>query len=94
MAWKFCSHFSGQKQKKTSSEQIYISLMLNRFDKYSSNLLRHIVKNTELFCFSVGDKNMLNFIRDKTADPYFWNLVWFIGNHAIELDNCVLKESQ
>ena len=43
---------------------------------------------------SVGDKNMLNFIRDKTADPYFWNLVWFIGNHAIELDNCVRKESQ
>ena len=42
----------------------------------------------------VGDKNMLSFIRDKTADPYFWNLVWFIGNHAIELDNCVLKESQ
>lgn len=36
---------------------------------------------------------MLGFIRDKTADPYFWNLVWFIGNHAIELDNCVLKES-
>ena len=44
--------------------------------------------------FIVGDKNMLSFIRDKTADPYFWNLVWFIGNHAIELDNCVLKESQ
>lgn len=43
---------------------------------------------------AVGDKNMLNFIRDKTADPYFWNLVWFIGNHTIELDNCVLKESQ
>lgn len=46
------------------------------------------------FSTAVGDKNMLSFIRDKTADPYFWNLVWFIGNHAIELDNCVLKESQ
>lgn len=46
------------------------------------------------FLIAVGDKNMLSFIRDKTADPYFWNLVWFIGNHAIELDNCVLKESQ
>ena len=47
-----------------------------------------------LYFIVVGDKNMLSFIRDKTADPYFWNLVWFIGNHAIELDNCVLRESQ
>ena len=47
-----------------------------------------------LHLIAVGDKNMLGFIRDKTADPYFWNLVWFIGNHAIELDNCVRKESQ
>jgi len=45
-------------------------------------------------CFSVGDKNMLEFIRDKTADPYFWNLVWFIGSHAIELDNCVQREAE
>lgn len=37
---------------------------------------------------------MLHFIRDKTADPYFWNLVWFIGNHAIELDNCAKKEAE
>lgn len=69
--------------------------MLNRFNKYCSNLLWHSEKLIlNYFVFSVGDKNMLNFIRDKTADPYFWNLVWFIGNHAIELDNCVLKESQ
>jgi len=47
-----------------------------------------------LYCVSVSDDNMLEFIRDKTADPYFWNLVWFIGNHAIDLDNCAEKEAE
>ena len=38
----------------------------------------------------VDDKNMLEFIRNKTAAPYFTNLVWFIGNHVIELDSCLM----
>lgn len=25
----------------------------------------------------------------RTAAPYFSNLVWFIGKHILELDNCV-----
>lgn len=29
---------------------------------------------------------MLRFIRDKTAAPYFSNLVWFIGDHIAEID--------
>ncbi|KAH9384349.1 hypothetical protein HPB48_026356 [Haemaphysalis longicornis] len=33
---------------------------------------------------------MLKFIRDRTAAPYFSNLVYFIGKHVLELDNCVL----
>ena len=32
---------------------------------------------------------MLKFIRDCTAAPYFSNLVWFIGNHVIDIDNCL-----
>ena len=42
----------------------------------------------------VGHEGMLSFICDKTADPYFSNLVWFIGKHSIELDDCVTKESE
>ena len=40
-------------------------------------------------CCSVDDKCMLRYIRDKTAAPYFSNLVWFIGSHVLELDACV-----
>ncbi|XP_078348626.1 protein CLEC16A-like isoform X2 [Oculina patagonica] len=64
-----------------------------KFFNHSESMVRIAVRTLTLNVYRVGDKNMLNFIRDKTADPYFWNLVWFIGNHAIELDNCVLKES-
>ena len=32
---------------------------------------------------------MLRYIRDKTAAPYFSNLVWFIGNNVLDLDVCV-----
>ncbi|XP_022784974.1 protein CLEC16A homolog isoform X3 [Stylophora pistillata] len=64
-----------------------------KFFNHSESMVRIAVRTLTLNVYRVGDKNMLGFIRDKTADPYFWNLVWFIGNHAIELDNCVLKES-
>lgn len=64
-----------------------------KFFNHSESMVRIAVRTLTLNVYRVGDKNMLNFIRDKTADPYFWNLVWFIGNHAIELDNCVHKES-
>ena len=51
-----------------------------------------------LICFVifglVGHEGMLNFICDKTADPYFSNLVWFIGKHAIELHDCVINDSE
>lgn len=64
-----------------------------KFFNHSESMVRIAVRTLTLNVYRVGDKNMLGFIRDKTADPYFWNLVWFIGNHAIELDNCVRKES-
>ncbi|KAK2557120.1 Protein CLEC16A [Acropora cervicornis] len=73
-----------------------LSLKLNRHTVhffFNESMVRIAVRTLTLNVYRVGDKNMLNFIRDKTADPYFWNLVWFIGNHAIELDNCVHKES-
>ncbi|XP_071033380.1 protein CLEC16A homolog isoform X2 [Parasteatoda tepidariorum] len=42
----------------------------------------------------VDDKAMLKFIRDKTAAPYFSNLVYFIGQHVMELDKCVKSASE
>lgn len=36
---------------------------------------------------------MLKFVTDKTAAPYFSNLVWFIGNHILEIDDCVRNDA-
>ncbi|KAI0218120.1 Protein CLEC16A [Lamellibrachia satsuma] len=41
----------------------------------------------------VEDETMLRYIRDKTAVPYFSNLVWFIGNHVLLLDTCVRHDT-
>jgi len=42
----------------------------------------------------VDDRSMLRYIRDKTAAPYFSNLVWFIGGHVIELNDCVQHDTE
>ena len=44
--------------------------------------------------FSVNDPAMLEYIHNKTAVPYFSNLVWFIGNHIIDLDECLISQAQ
>ena len=36
---------------------------------------------------------MLKFVTDKTAAPYFSNLVWFIGNHILDIDACVRNDA-
>uniref|UniRef100_A0A3Q2Q9A0 C-type lectin domain containing 16A n=1 Tax=Fundulus heteroclitus TaxID=8078 RepID=A0A3Q2Q9A0_FUNHE len=52
---------------------------------------RKINPQVSLYLLSqlVDNQHMLHYIRDKTAVPYFSNLVWFIGSHVIELDKCV-----
>lgn len=42
----------------------------------------------------VDDKAMLRYIRNRTAAPYFSNLVWFIGNHILDLDMCVRNDAE
>ena len=43
---------------------------------------------------SVKDMAMLRYIRDRTAAPYFSNLVWFIGSHILDLDICVRNDAE
>ena len=43
---------------------------------------------------AVDDHSMLRYIRDKTAAPYFSNLVWFIGGHVLELNDCVQHDTE
>lgn len=57
-------------------------------------MVRIAVRTLTLNVYRVEDKSMLKFIRNKTAAPYFSNLVWFIGNHVLELDSCVKNDAE
>lgn len=61
-----------------------------KFFNHSESMVRIAVRTLTLNVFKVEDRAMLKFIRDRTAAPYFSNLVYFIGKHVLELDNCVL----
>ncbi|XP_011498267.1 PREDICTED: protein CLEC16A [Ceratosolen solmsi marchali] len=64
-----------------------------KFFNHSEGMVRIAVRTLTLNVYRVEDASMLTFIRDRTAAPYFSNLVWFIGNHIIELDICVRNDA-
>ncbi|XP_065339533.1 protein CLEC16A homolog isoform X4 [Cloeon dipterum] len=64
-----------------------------KFFNHSESMVRIAVRTLTLNVYKVDDKSMLKFIGDRTAAPYFSNLVWFIGNHVLELDNCVRNDA-
>ncbi|XP_068152742.1 protein CLEC16A homolog [Drosophila tropicalis] len=60
-----------------------------KFFNHPESMVRIAVRTISLNVYKVQNSSMLRFIRDKTAAPYFSNLVWFIGKHILELDSCV-----
>ncbi|KAK9496662.1 hypothetical protein O3M35_013095 [Rhynocoris fuscipes] len=64
-----------------------------KFFKHPESMVRIAVRTLTLNVYRVQDHSMLKFIRNKTAAPYFSNLVWFIGNHVLELDTCVRNDA-
>ncbi|RZF48880.1 hypothetical protein LSTR_LSTR003260 [Laodelphax striatellus] len=64
-----------------------------KFFKHPESMVRIAVRTLTLNVYKVEDKSMLTFIRNRTAAPYFSNLVWFIGNHVLELDACVRNDA-
>uniref|UniRef100_A0A0K8S8S4 Uncharacterized protein n=1 Tax=Lygus hesperus TaxID=30085 RepID=A0A0K8S8S4_LYGHE len=64
-----------------------------KFFKHPESMVRIAVRTLTLNVDRVQDHSMLRFIRNKTAAPYFSNLVWFIGNHVLELDACVRNDA-
>lgn len=60
-----------------------------KFFNNPESMVRIAVRTLTLNVFRVQDKSMLEFIRDKTAAPYFSNLVWFIGGSVGEIDRLV-----
>ncbi|KAM6156273.1 protein CLEC16A isoform 2-T2 [Rhynchocyon petersi] len=65
-----------------------------KFFNHPENMVRIAVRTITLNVYKVDNHAMLHYIRDKTAVPYFSNLVWFIGSHVIELDNCVQTDEE
>ncbi|XP_063893951.1 protein CLEC16A homolog isoform X1 [Helicoverpa armigera] len=65
-----------------------------KFFNHSESMVRIAVRTLTLNVYRVQDASMLRFIRDRTAAPYFSNLVWFIGKHILELDACVRNDAE
>merc|ERR1719193_206329 len=64
-----------------------------KFFNHGESMVRIAVRTLSLNVYRVEDEAMLKFVTDKTAAPYFSNLVWFIGNHILEIDNCVRNDA-
>ena len=62
-----------------------------KFFNHNEKMVRIAVRTLTLNVFKVEERSMLKFVGDHTAVPYFSNLVWFIGNHVLEIDNCLRK---
>ena len=65
-----------------------------KFFNHSEGMVRIAVRTLTLNVYRVDDESMLQFVIDKTAVPYFSNLVWFIGNHILEIDTCVKNDAE
>nr|XP_033770615.1 protein CLEC16A isoform X4 [Geotrypetes seraphini] len=67
-----------------------------KFFNHPESMVRIAVRTITLNVYKVSLDNqpMLHYIRDKTAVPYFSNLVWFIGSHVIGLDDCVQTDEE
>uniref|UniRef100_A0A8C5GKJ8 C-type lectin domain containing 16A n=1 Tax=Gouania willdenowi TaxID=441366 RepID=A0A8C5GKJ8_GOUWI len=65
-----------------------------KFFNHPESMVRIAVRTITLNVYKVDNTHMLHYIRDKTAVPYFSNLVWFIGSHVIELDKCVQTDEE
>ncbi|XP_048847222.1 protein CLEC16A isoform X6 [Brienomyrus brachyistius] len=65
-----------------------------KFFNHPESMVRIAVRTITLNVYKVHNQHMLHYIRDKTAAPYFSNLVWFIGSHVIELDKCVQTDEE
>ena len=64
-----------------------------KFFNHGESMVRIAVRTLSLNVYKVEDERMLKFVTDKTAAPYFSNLVWFIGNHILEIDDCVRNDA-
>ena len=65
-----------------------------KFFNHSESMVRVAVRTLTLNVYRVEEESMLKFVIDKTAVPYFSNLVWFIGNQILDIDACVRSDAE
>ncbi|KAL1284116.1 Protein CLEC16A [Trichinella pseudospiralis] len=64
-----------------------------KFFNHAESMVRIAVRTLTLNVFKVNDPQVIRFIRDNTAVPYFSNLVWFIRQRANEINGLVENAS-
>uniref|UniRef100_A0A8C6U2F5 C-type lectin domain containing 16A n=1 Tax=Neogobius melanostomus TaxID=47308 RepID=A0A8C6U2F5_9GOBI len=84
--------FSVSHPQHTNDFALYTEAI--KFFNHPESMVRIAVRTITLNVYKVDNQHMLHYIRDKTAVPYFSNLVWFIGSHVIELDKCVQTDEE
>ncbi|KAL1921384.1 uncharacterized protein VTP21DRAFT_11100 [Calcarisporiella thermophila] len=64
-----------------------------KFFNSEESLIRAAVRTITLNVYRVNDERMQNFILDNSTAPYFSNLMWFIGNHGVSLEDLYSQNS-
>ena len=57
-----------------------------KFFNHSESMARIAVRTITLNIYRVGSDQVLDFILGRQAVPYFSNVIWFIANQSVELD--------
>ena len=62
-----------------------------KFFKHRDQMVRIAVRTLTLNVFAVNDPDLRRFITDRSAVPYFSNMVWFIKDQCIALNDVLHK---
>lgn len=73
---------------------LYFLFLITLFSYFFYCFLNELFdKNNFSSCITVRDVSMLKYIRERTASPYFSNLVWYMGSHALDIDIAVREDT-
>ncbi|KAG0295420.1 Protein CL16A [Linnemannia gamsii] len=65
-----------------------------KFFNHEESMVRIAVRVITLNVYSVNDRQMQDFILDRTTTTYFSNLVWFIGNYGTTVNDMLLHPGE
>ncbi|KAF9111630.1 Protein CL16A [Mortierella sp. AM989] len=65
-----------------------------KFFNHEESMVRIAVRVITLNVYSVNDRQMQDFILDRTTTTYFSNLVWFIGHYGTTIDDMLQHQGE